>query len=127
MRILAAAEASGKGAGRRQVPAGNRRNPVRAAIILTVGSSRMILALFFTQPEVFSSSWMELVGTVSLVTLLVGAYRHFECHVKTCHRVGRFTHGHYKLCHVHHPQVPSDGRITEATVAAVESAATRPD
>jgi hypothetical protein len=97
------------------------------AAILTVGSPGMIVALFFTQPEVFSSGWMELVGTVSLVTLLIGAYRHFECHVKTCHRVGRFTHGHYKLCHVHHPHVPSDGNITEASVAAVESAPTARD
>jgi hypothetical protein len=87
----------------------------------------VILALFFTQPEAFSSSWVELVGAVSLLTLLVGAYRHFECHVKTCHRVGRFTHGHYKLCHVHHPHVPSDGRITAATIAAVESAEPLPD
>jgi sucrose-6-phosphate hydrolase SacC (GH32 family) len=27
-------------------------------------------------------------------------------------RLGRFVHGHYKLCHLHHPDVPSNGKIT---------------
>jgi hypothetical protein len=79
----------------------------------------MVFALFFSQPEVFSGSWVELVGTISLVTLLFGAYRRFECHVSGCHRIGRFPHGHYKLCHVHHPQVPDDGKITAERVKAL--------
>jgi hypothetical protein len=120
--MVAARAASGKGSRLRgEVRGAGRRNPQRETSIPTVALTPVILALLFTQPEVFSGSWMELVGTVTLVTLLIGAYRHFECHVKSCHRVGRFSHGHYKLCHVHHPHVPSDGRITEATVAAVES------
>jgi hypothetical protein len=84
---------------------------------------QMILALFFTQPEAFSSSWVELVGAITLITLLVSAYKHFECHVSGCHRVGRFVHGHYKLCHVHHPHVPDNGKITKEQIDAVQTPA----
>lgn len=79
---------------------------------------------FWSQPQVVTDSWVELASTVTLITLLVGAYRHFECHVSGCHRPGRFSHGHYKLCHVHHPAVPSSGRITLADIAKVQMAAT---
>jgi hypothetical protein len=80
----------------------------------------MSFALFFTQPEAFSGSWVELLGLVTAITLLIGLYRHFECHVSSCHRIGRFTHGHFKLCRVHHPQVPSTGKITAEHVREVE-------
>jgi hypothetical protein len=81
----------------------------------------MVLAQFLSNPQVFSSSVVELVGTFSLVTLVVGAYRHFECHVSSCHRVGRFMHGHYKLCSVHHPHVPNDGKIGAEQIAEVDA------
>ncbi len=91
--------------------------------------SGLILALtFWSQPQVVTDSWVELASTVTLITLLIGAYRHFECHVSGCHRVGRFAHGHYKLCRVHHPGVPSSGRITASEVRkAAPVAAAAPD
>lgn len=81
----------------------------------------MVIALtFWTHPEVVSSSWVELLGTITLVTFVAGLYKHLECHVSGCHRFGRFVHGHYKLCRVHHPQVPSKGKITQEHVNTAE-------
>jgi hypothetical protein len=73
------------------------------------------------QPVVITS-WMEILTAVSLLALVSAfatAYHHIECHQDGCHRLGRFTHGHFKLCHVHHPLVPSDGRVTAEHIAAV--------
>jgi len=50
---------------------------------------------------------------------VIGAYRHLECHKSGCHRLGRFTHGHYKLCHLHYPGVPNDGKVTREQIEAV--------
>lgn len=56
-------------------------------------------------------------GQLTLITAVLAiawkSYRHFECHQEKCHKLGRFTHGHYKLCAKHHPNVPSDGKITQ--------------
>ncbi len=85
----------------------------------------MILALtFWSQPQVFTDSWVELASTITLIAFVLGAYKHLECHKSGCHRLGRFQHGHYKLCRVHHPDVPSDGRITQDHInaAAAKSA-----
>lgn len=74
----------------------------------------MIFALtFWSQPQVFTDSWVELASTITLIAFVLGVYKHLECHKSGCHRLGRFTHGRYKLCRVHHPNVPSDGKITQ--------------
>jgi hypothetical protein len=73
------------------------------------------------QPVIITS-WMELLCIVSLGVLIsafVTVYRHIECHKDGCHRLGRFPHGHLRLCHVHHPLVPSDGKITAEHISAV--------
>jgi hypothetical protein len=86
-------------------------------------SAGLILALtFWSQPQVFTDSWVELASTITLIALFVGAYKHLECHISGCHRVGRFVHGQYKLCHQHHPGVPSSGKITLEEIAKVKSA-----
>jgi hypothetical protein len=41
--------------------------------------------------------------------------------VSGCHKLGRFVHGQYKLCHVHHPNVPSSGKITQKELDEVET------
>ena len=65
----------------------------------------MIPALtFWSQPQVFTDSWVELASTITLIAFVVGVYKHLECHVGGCHRLGRFVHGRYKLCRVHHPE-----------------------
>lgn len=64
---------------------------------------------------VLITSWVELAAVASLGTIIAGfatLYRHVECHYDGCHRLGRFPHGHLKLCHIHHPRVPDDGKIT---------------
>ena len=78
-----------------------------------------MLATFFSQPLVWSTSLVELLTLTSIVAFVVGAYRHVECHHSGCHRLGRFPHGHYKLCRVHHPQVPTTGRIDQARIDEV--------
>ena len=82
----------------------------------------MIFALtFWSQPQVVTDSWVEIASTITLIAFVAGAYKHFECHVSGCHRVGRFVHGHYKLCRVHHPNVPSSGKIGQNEIDAVTS------
>ena len=80
----------------------------------------MLLALtFWSQPQVVTDSWVELASTITLIAFVIGAYKHVECHVAGCHRVGRYPHGHYKLCRLHHPGVPDDGHITAEDIANV--------
>ena len=76
----------------------------------------MIAALPFTTSH---AEWLGLVvGVVSLIGI-GGIVSSLICHQSGCLRRGRFRHGHYRLCHVHHPNVPSDGKITAAHIAAV--------
>ncbi len=81
-----------------------------------------IALIFWSQPQVVTDSWVELASTITLIAFVVGLYKHFECHRSGCHRPGRFVHGRYKLCHIHHPDVPSDGRITDEEIRSVKSA-----
>ncbi len=84
----------------------------------------MILALtFWSQPQVITDSWVEIASTITLIAFVLGAYKHLECHVSGCHRLGRFVHGHYKLCHIHHPNVPSSGKITQEHIEAADAGA----
>ncbi len=85
----------------------------------------MTLALtFWSQPQVVTDSWVELASTITLIAFVLGLYKHFECHKSGCHRPGRFVHGRYKLCHIHHPDVPSDGHIGENEIRAVKPPST---
>lgn len=70
---------------------------------------------FLPHEVVFTTSWLELLAIaqfLTTITALIGAYRHVECRISGCHRLGRFVWRQYRLCHIHHPQVPSSGRIT---------------
>jgi hypothetical protein len=59
------------------------------------------------------------LGEVTLLTAVLATYWHHTCHVSRCWRLGRFDHGHLKLCAHHHPLVPKDGRVTKAEIDAV--------
>jgi hypothetical protein len=72
----------------------------------------LLALLFWSPPQVITDSWVELASTITLIAFVIGAYKHVECHVSGCHRLGRFVNGHYKLCHLHHPGVPNSGKIT---------------
>jgi hypothetical protein len=70
----------------------------------------------------FTTSHAEWVGLIISAVSLVGIgglLSMLICHQKGCWRRGRFPHGHYRLCHVHHPHVPSDGKVTSEHIAAV--------
>lgn len=76
----------------------------------------MIATLPFTTSH---AEWLGLVvGVVSLIGI-GGIVSSLICHQSGCLRRGRFRHGHYRLCHVHHPNVPSNGKITAEHIAAV--------
>jgi hypothetical protein len=82
----------------------------------------MLLALtFWSQPQVVTDSWVELASTITLIAFVIGVYKHLECHVGGCHRIGRFQHGHYKLCRTHHPDVPNDGKIGQKQIDDVSA------
>jgi hypothetical protein len=36
-----------------------------------------------------------------------------RCHHDGCKKRWRFTHGHLRLCEIHHPLVPDDGVVTQ--------------
>lgn len=67
--------------------------------------------------------WSGIAGDVSSFALLAGVwglFRKHNCHVKNCHRIGRFTvpneNGGYLVCAKHHPTgAPSAAEITEVT------------
>jgi hypothetical protein len=65
------------------------------------------------------AEWLGLIiGAISLIGI-GGIFSTLICHHSGCFRRGRFRCGHYRLCHVHHPHVPSDGKITAEHIAAV--------
>jgi hypothetical protein len=82
----------------------------------------MLAALKFLTEEVVGDSYLELLSLAVLVSAFATAYRHIECHQQGCHRLGRFRHGHLKLCAHHHPLVPDDGTIGSEQIDAVSKA-----
>lgn len=78
-----------------------------------------MIASLLSTPVVFGTSLSEVLQDAGLITLIAGAYRHIECRQDGCHRLGRFTHGHLRLCAVHHPLVPSDGKVTAEHINAI--------
>jgi hypothetical protein len=78
-----------------------------------------VLAVLAALP--FTTSHAEWIGLViGLISLagIGGIVSTLICHRKGCFRRGRFRCGHYRLCHIHHPDVPSDGNITDEHIAA---------
>lgn len=67
----------------------------------------MIIAIlhFISQPPVIITSWIELLTVTVVFSGFIGIYRHLECHEESCHRPGKYIHGHLKLCAKHHPAV----------------------
>jgi hypothetical protein len=62
---------------------------------------------------------LEGVGGLSILAL---GYRLLNCQMTGCRRIGRFSHGHLRLCHRHHPLVPDDGVITREQIDRVTQA-----
>ena len=60
---------------------------------------------------VFTNDWTEAIELSIVIAAGAAGARIIFCHQKGCYRIGRFQHGHYKLCHIHHPHVPSSGKI----------------
>ena len=79
----------------------------------------MILAIKILQETVLGDSVIEWLSLAALIGGFSTFYHHIECHYAGCHRLGKFSHGHYKLCHVHHPLVPDDGKINQIHIDEV--------
>jgi hypothetical protein len=84
-----------------------------------------MLGSFLSQPTVWGTSIIEVIAIIALIPTVFAILGHLICHQSGCFRLGRFPHGHYKLCHVHHPMVPSNGkimkRVIENTVSKVST------
>lgn len=80
-----------------------------------------MLASLLSQPVVVGCSWAELFGVVLGVPTLIGAVvairKLVQCQEQGCRRLGLHPHGHLRLCGVHHPLVPDDGKVTPEHVA----------
>ena len=79
----------------------------------------MLAALHFLSEQTLGDSYLELLSLAVLVSAFATAYKHVECSRHSCHRLGRFPHGHLKLCAHHHPLVPDNGKITDEHIDAV--------
>jgi hypothetical protein len=84
--------------------------------------SAMLATFHFLTEQVVGDSYLELLTLAVLVSAFATAYKHVECHQDGCHRLGRYTHGHLKLCARHHPLVPDDGKVTSTEIDAVTQA-----
>jgi hypothetical protein len=82
-----------------------------------------VLATFFSSPLVWSTSIIELLTVVGLFSLIGGLYRHFECHVGTCHRLGHPVQGTaHRACWHHHPQLHRKTTAEDIAKAAKDAA-----
>lgn len=65
----------------------------------------------------FWSGFGSDIGEVTIIIGLITWYKSGECHIDTCHRRGRYPFQHYKLCRLHHPEVPAE--LTHAHILAL--------
>lgn len=59
---------------------------------------------------------------LSLVGAVITGYRHANCHVHNCWRIGRYevADGHFKVCRKHHPDDPvRTGQVSADHIKAV--------
>lgn len=71
------------------------------------------------------SDFGEYVIAASLITGIVSAYRHHNCHVSGCPRLGKPVAGTpYLACHIHHPG--HEGTNRNVSVTTIEAAYTPP-
>jgi hypothetical protein len=84
---------------------------------------RVHLATFVSQPVVWGTSIFEVVATLGIIPLIVTffigvyhVYRHHECDVDTCHKIGLSVHNtSHRACKPHHPHF--NGTITPEMIA----------
>ena len=70
----------------------------------------------------FFSGFGSDIGEVAILGGIIQIYRHANCHVKGCARLGRHEYemdgAKYKLCRKHHPAVDETRRLTGQDFAA---------
>jgi hypothetical protein len=101
--------------------AGPADNPFVCRQFPTTGEMIRVLATFFSQPLVWSTSVVELLTVVGLFSLIGGLYRHWECHVRGCHWPGHAVHGtSHRACWKHHPHLHANLTAEDIAKAAQE-------
>lgn len=74
-------------------------------------------SVLLSEPRVWFTSYAEAIALVtvplSICAGLAGAYKLVECRHGECRRVGLYHHKGVRVCSLHHPKLPSDGRITQ--------------
>lgn len=62
---------------------------------------------------------------ITLITLVVGAFKHWNCDAPFCFRHGPFptADGQHHLCHVHHPDHPTNRKHTLEEILEIHEAA----
>jgi hypothetical protein len=93
------------------------------------GSDAIIRRVISASSLPFTTSHAEWIGLIVGAVSLLGigsVVSMLFCHRSGCWRRGRFRHGQYRLCHVHHPGVPSDGKVTDEHMAKVKHVAAEP-
>lgn len=66
--------------------------------------------------------WSGIFGDMTIFGGLVALYKHHNCHVKKCPRIGRHPFQHYRLCARHHPGVPKE--VTHLHIVKLHKSAT---
>ncbi len=67
----------------------------------------------------FTGDWAEVIELAIVLAAGIAGAKILFCHQQGCYRLGRFQHGHYRLCALHHPKVPSNGKITKEHIDAI--------
>jgi hypothetical protein len=67
------------------------------------------------EPGPYYGFWSGFGSVFVTPSIFAGMYMYYkqnQCHEDNCHRWGKYPFQHYKLCKVHHPDVPD--KITHA-------------
>lgn len=72
----------------------------------------------------FGSDLGEVTLVAAIITPVIVTYRHANCHVKGCPRIGKPVSGTpYRACHKHHPAHDGDARnVSVETIHAAHAA-----
>lgn len=65
--------------------------------------------------------WSGFIPALAIMSLVGGLWSHFKhinCHVHGCWRVGRYHVASYLVCRRHHPDAPPPGPVTQETIKA---------
>lgn len=74
------------------------------------------------EPGIYYGFWSGFgsdIGEVAILGGVLGVFKHHNCHVKRCWRLGRFAVAGtpYKVCHRHHPEFDKKPTVEDVVKA----------